>query len=108
MEGTKIISLEYFAEPTIKLVKDNGETHTGTDYRFVEWDKNNKFKTFHHEPEVNYSVMIDPQRANYTWLTTPITEIESDEVKNGVRCIAFKTKNSNYKLYIGIDGSKID
>lgn len=90
----------------VALIKSNGETHYGTDYRFIEWDETDKFKTFHHEPEVGRSVIIDPQYANYTWLTTPITEIESDTVESGVRCIAFKTKNSSYKLYIEIDGSK--
>ena len=90
----------------VSLVKSDGETHYGTRCGFIEWDENDKFKLYHYEPEVGFSVIIDPQYANYTWLTTPITEIESDTVESGVRCIAFKTKNSSYKLYIEIDGSK--
>jgi len=37
---------------------------------------------------------------NQTWLTTEITEIESDVEVEDSRCITFKTKNSSYKLYI--------
>lgn len=97
----------------VSLVKSEGEIYHGTpfygtDYGFIEWDENDKFKTFHHEPEIKRSVIIDPQYANYTWLTTPITEIESDTTDKNVRCIAFKTKNSSYKLYIEVDESKTD
>ena len=100
MKGTKVISMEYFPKPTIKLVKDNGETHTGSDYRFIEWDENGTFKTYHQEPQLGFGVIINPQRMNFTWMTTPITKIESDTIEDNIRCIVFKTKNSNYKLYI--------
>ena len=108
MIGNKIVPVEFFAEPTIKLVKSNGETHSGTQYKFVEWNEQDKFKQFHDEPQIGYSVMINPQYAEFTWLTTIITEIKSDTTDKNVRCIAFKTKNSSYKLYITQDESKTD
>jgi hypothetical protein len=105
MKGNKLISVDYYATKNIKLVKDNGETHLGTQYKFVEWNEQDKFKQFHDAPQIGYSVMIDPHYAEFTWLTTVITEIESDTTDKDVRCIAFKTKNSSYKLYITQDES---
>jgi hypothetical protein len=91
----------------IKLVKSNGETHLGSQVKFVEWggeELGSRAKQLHEEPQVGFSVMIDPQRFQYTWLTTPITEIISDEQVEDQRIITFKTKNSDYTLYIANDG----
>ena len=49
---------------------------------------------------VGFSCVLDPQYVAYTWLTTPIKEIESDTVNGNIRTIVFKTQNSSYKLYI--------
>jgi hypothetical protein len=88
----------------VTLIKSNGETHHGTQFKFVEWgseELGSRAKQLHDEPQLEYSVIIDPQYASqYTWLTTPITEIESDTTTGTGRCIAFKTKNSNYTLHI--------
>ena len=88
----------------VTLIKSNGETHYGTQCKFVEWggeELGSRAKTLHDEPQVGYSVIIDPQYSyQYTWLTTEIKEIESDVEIGDFRCITFKTKNSSYKLYI--------
>jgi hypothetical protein len=95
----------------ITLIKSDSETHYGTQYKFVEWsgeELGSKAKQLHEEPQVGFSVIIDPQYVSYTWLTTSITEIESDVEFGDHRCITFKTKNSSYKLYITQDESKTD
>jgi len=87
----------------ITIVKSNGETHRGTQVKFVEFEGDeigSRAKQLHEEPQIGYSVVLDPQYASYTWLTTPIKEIESDVEMGNFRCITFKTQNSNYKLYI--------
>ena len=87
----------------ITIVKSNGETKRGTLVKFVEFEGDeigSPAKQLHDEPNVGFSVVLDPQYASYTWLTTPIKEIESDVTMGSFRCITFKTQNSNYKLYI--------
>jgi len=87
----------------ITLVKNNGEIHHGIQVRFVEFEGDeigSRAKQLHKEPQIGYSVILDPQYALYTWLTTPIKEIESDGEMRNSRCITFKTQNSDYKLYI--------
>ena len=87
----------------IAIVKSNGETKRGTLVKFVEFEGDeigSRAKQLHEEPQIGYSVVIDPQYASYTWLTTPIKEIESDVEMGSFRCITFKTQNSDYKLYI--------
>ena len=88
----------------VTLVKSNGEIHHGTQVKFIEWqgeELGSRAKQQHEEPQIGYSVIIDPQyRTQYTWLTTPIVEIESDIETETSRCITLKTKNSEYKLYI--------
>ena len=85
----------------VTLIKSNGETHYGTQYKFVEWsgeELGSRAKKLHDEPQIGYSVIIDPQYEHqYTWLTTPITEI----ISNIKQEIKFKTKNSEYTLHIG-------
>jgi hypothetical protein len=95
----------------VALIKSNGEIHYGTQFKFVEWDGEqlgSRAKQLHDEPQLEYSVIIDPQYASqYTWLTTPITAIESDTTTSNLRCIAFKTKNSEYLLHITKTNGKI-
>ena len=85
----------------VSLIRErDGKMIPGTQVEFVEWNESGKFKQLHDEPAVGFSCMIDPQYIAYGWLTTEITEITSDTTEDTVRCIHFKTKNSNYKLYI--------
>ena len=91
----------------VTLIKSNGETHFGTQVKFVEWstpELGSRGKKLHDDPQVGFSCIIDPQyEYQYTWLTTEIVEIESDTTDKSIRCISFKTKNSSYKLYIPKD-----
>ena len=84
----------------VTLIKNNGETHYGTQFKFVEWsgeELGSRAKILHDEPQVGFSIIIDPQyQYQYTWLTTPITEI----ITNEKQTIKFKTENSEYTLHI--------
>lgn len=88
----------------ITLVKSNGEKHFATQVKFVEWsgeELGSQGKQLHDEPQVGYSCILDPQYSyQYTWLTTPIVEIIEDKTEKSTRTITFKTKNSDYILYI--------
>jgi len=86
------------------LVKSNGETHRGKEVSFIEWtseEVGGQGRDFHDDPQIGYSCVIDPQYGySFTWITTPITEIESDEIVENKRSITFKTRKSLYKLDI--------
>lgn len=88
----------------VTLIKTNGETHYGTQYKFVEWsgeELGSRAKTLHDEIKVGYSVIIDPQyQYQYTWLTTPITAISNIGIGKECTTYQFKTKNSEYTLHI--------
>jgi hypothetical protein len=91
----------------ITLIKSNGETHFAKQVKFVEWsapELGSRGKELHCDPQVGFSCLLDDHYGyQYTWLTTEITEIESDTTDEHIRCISFKTKNSSYKLYIAKD-----
>lgn len=88
----------------ISIVRErDGLVNFGTMVEFVEWNEEGKFKQFHHEPQVGYSCIVDPQYFTYSWLTTSITEIISDVTEDNQRIVEFNTKNSKYKLYISKD-----
>jgi hypothetical protein len=85
----------------ISIVREHdGLVNFGTMFEFVEWTDIGTLKQFHHDPQIGYSCIVDPQYFTYSWLTTAITEIVSDETNDNQRLIEFKTKNSSYKLYI--------
>ena len=97
------IPMDIIPPSRVKLIKSNGATHYGTQFKFVEWSSDeigSRAKQMYDEPQIGYSVIIDPQYISFTWLTTPITEIISDTSDNGSRSIQFKTKNSEYTLHI--------
>jgi hypothetical protein len=80
-----------------KLVRErDGLTIYGTQISWVQWDKDGRFKDRQDTPEVGLSLIVDPHRMNFTWLTTTVTVIV--EEREGY--IKFKTENSNYELYI--------
>ncbi len=88
----------------ITLIKSNGEMHFATQVKFVEWsaeELGSRAKQLHAEPALGFSCILDPQYSyQYTWLTTQITEIVSDDPGKDIRKIVFRTKNSEYSLYI--------
>jgi hypothetical protein len=63
---------------------------------WIEFDGDGRFKEKYDEPNVNRSLLMSPFNDFYTWQTTTITEIITNEEKY----IHFKTKNSEYELYI--------
>ena len=88
----------------VTLMKTNGEVHYGTQAKFVEWSEEELGsigKQLQTEPQIGFSCIIDDHYGSqYTWLTTPITEIiELGWDLNSI-WYQFKTKNSDYKLYI--------
>lgn len=88
----------------VTLIREFNEiVGRGDQVRFIEWE-DSAFKKLHNEPEVGLSVIMDPKYFGGTWLTTRITEILTDEVVGSTRYIRFKTKNSNYKLYVYGEG----
>ena len=89
----------------IMLIREHDSlTKRGDTVKFVEWSTDelgSRGKELHDEPQVGFSCIVDPQYSyQYTWLTTPIIEIESDVEMGSFRCITFKTENSSYKLHI--------
>ena len=77
------------------LVRErDGHTVTGR-VAFVEWwPHNDKFKDLHAEPQVGFSIIVDPHRMEYSWMTTTITDFK--QPAEGV--YEFETRNSKYTL----------
>jgi hypothetical protein len=80
-----------------KLVRESdGLTKHGQTAGWIEWKKKDKtFKKLHDEPAVGRSFILDPNRINFTWWTSTITEV-LEEKKNYCK---FRTKNSVYELW---------
>jgi hypothetical protein len=79
-----------------KLTREHdNKTIIGEQVIFIEWVEDGRFSNKHDEPAEGRSVMIDPHRFTYTWLTTEITSFTKDGNK-----LIFSTKNSNYILEI--------
>jgi len=83
-------------EPKIFYLKreEDNKLIAGLSYKFVEWNENGTGKDLHDEPKEGYSFIMDPNPIDFTWLTTQITEILTDDEK----LLKFKTKNSTYTL----------
>jgi hypothetical protein len=79
-----------------KLVREHdGLTHHAHEIGWIEWNDSGIFKEKHNELAIGRSLILDPHRMSFTWLTTSVTEI----VEQQDNYIKFKTKNSNYKLF---------
>ncbi len=63
---------------------------------WIEFGDDNRFKERHYEPDINRSLLMSPFNDFFTWQTTTIVEIITNEEK----FIHFKTKNSEYELFI--------
>lgn len=78
-----------------KLIRENdGLTLRSNNIAWIEWDQDGRFDKKHGSPAVGLSLILDPQRLHFTWLTTKLTEIveETDDY------VKFKTRNSTYEL----------
>jgi hypothetical protein len=79
-----------------KLVRErDGLTHYSSKFRWIEWNEDRRFRADHEDIAIGRSLMLDPHRMSYTWLTTVVTEIIEDRPDY----IKFKTTNSTYELY---------
>jgi hypothetical protein len=78
-----------------KLVRESDKlTKKSQGVGWIEWDENDKFKEMHENIDIGRSLIMSPFNKYFTWQTTPVTEI-LEQTEN---YIAFKTKNSTYKL----------
>jgi hypothetical protein len=79
-----------------KLVRErDGLTHYSSKFRWIEWNEERRYRADHEDIAIGRSLMLDPHRMSYTWLTTVVTEIIEDRPDY----IKFKTTNSTYELY---------
>lgn len=79
-----------------KLVRErDGLSNVGHKIGWIEWNEDGKFKELHDEPAVGRSLILDPQRISYTWMTTTVTEI----LEQKENYIKFATTNSIYELW---------
>jgi hypothetical protein len=84
------------ANAKYKLVRErDGLTKYGQEMGWIEFNEDSTFKEKHDEPAIGRSLMLDPHRFSFTWLTTSATEI----VEQREDYIKFKTRNSNYELW---------
>ena len=95
-EMGKLFMEDLFAQSPYKLVRErDGLTHYGREMGWIEFNEDSTFKEKHDEPAIGRSLMLDPHRFSFTWLTTNVTEI----VEQRDDYIKFKTRNSNYELW---------
>ena len=92
----KLFMEDLLAQFSYKLVRErDGLTHHARQIGWIEFGSNDAFKEKHDEPAIGRSLMLDPHRFSFTWLTTNVTEI----VEQRDDYIKFKTRNSNYELW---------
>ena len=95
-EMGKLFIDNLFAQYPYKLVRErDGLTHHAHEIGWIEFNEDSTFKEKHDEPAIGRSLMLDPHRFSFTWLTTSVTEI----VEQRDDYIKFKTRNSNYELW---------
>jgi len=75
------------------LKRSDGLVKKSEKIKWVNWNNDGTFKNESEIITINSSLLMSPFNQFYTWLTTPIIEIISND---GI--IEFKTKNSNYTL----------
>jgi hypothetical protein len=86
-----------------KLVRErDGLTHHAREIGWIEWNENGTFKEQFNDVAVGRSLILDPQRLSYTWLTTTVTEI----IEQQDDYIKFNTNNSVYELFRIIPNEK--
>lgn len=79
-----------------RLVRErDGLTKTSLDIKWLEFDEDGRYKADFEDIAVGRSLIMSPFNYHFTWQTTPVTEILSEE-KNYIR---FATENSIYELF---------
>ena len=95
-EMGKLFMEDLFAQYPYKLVRErDGLTHHARQIGWIGFNEDSTFKEKYDEPAIGRSLMLDPHRFSFTWLTTSVTEI----VEQRDDYIKFKTRNSNYELW---------
>jgi 3-phenylpropionate/cinnamic acid dioxygenase small subunit len=86
-----------------KLVRErDGLTHHAREIGWIEWNENGTFKEQFDDIAVGRSLILEPHRLSYTWLTTTVTEI----IEQQDDYIKFNTNNSVYELFRIIPNEK--
>lgn len=79
-----------------RLVRErDGLTKTSIAVKWLEFDEDGKYKADFEDIAIGRSLLMSPFNHHFTWQTTPVTEILSEE-KNYIR---FATENSIYELF---------
>jgi len=74
---------------------NDGLTKVSKDIKWIEFDKNGRFKKDYKKIKIGRSLLMSPFNIFFTWQTTTVTKVEKEE-KNYIK---FKTKNSDYELF---------
>jgi hypothetical protein len=86
-------------------------SNVGNKILWVEWTEDGRGKAVHPDPQLGFSLCIDPYTINpdteglplasgFGWMTTGVTEILEDKKSKEYRKLHFKTKNSEYVLHV--------
>lgn len=97
----------------LKRIGD-GRSNVGSKVLWIEWTEEGRGKGIHQDPQVGFSLCLDPYTINselggvpsasgFAWMTTGVTEILEDKKTKSYRKVRFKTKNSEYVLYLTIE-----
>jgi hypothetical protein len=79
-----------------KLVRErDGLTKTSRAVKWLEFDKNGRYKADFEDIAVGRSLLMSPFGPSFTWQTTPVVEI----VEQRQDYIKFNTENSVYELF---------
>jgi hypothetical protein len=90
-----LASLLTQSKPNWKLTREgDGLVKHSVDVRWLEFNDKDECITYHDMPKIGYSLLMSPFNTLYTWQTTEVAEIVSQDGAT----VKFKTKNSIYKL----------
>lgn len=82
-------------QPKYLLTRSDGMTKQSYDIKWIEFNEDGTFKKDHgHKHDIGLSLLMSPFNMFFTWQTTPVTEI----ISNDSNKLIFKTKNSIYTL----------
>ena len=88
------IPVHIIEEDYVLVRERDGLTIKGSKIGWVGWNEDSTFKDISDDIEIGRSLIVNPHRLSYTWLTTIVTEI-LDTKENYIK---FTTSNSVYEL----------
>lgn len=94
--------------PVFLVRSNDGKVLVGNNVCWIEWSEDGRGKGVHPKPAVGYSLCLDPYSydilgettSSYQWLTTQVTELVEEIDESDFKTVKFKTKNSEYTVYI--------